>query len=259
MLPLEALQKAMAAGVLGQTSPPLGSELQVREANPVARFGIYRNNALLSLTEALRANFPVTVRLVDERFFRWAAQEFIRHHPPREARLCTYGAELPAYLASLPACRTVPYVAEVARLEWAICTALQTEELASCSIAALAGLGSEAAAARLQLQPSLRLIPTRWPVVDIWTGHQKEPVELPAGIARRASHVEITRRAQRIRLTSLPVGRFVFRRGLVRGLPLHAAIERAVSRDALFAPATELAALFSENIVTNVIPTEGEP
>ena len=133
MLPLETLQRMMTASILSATSSRLGSELEAGKASPLGRLEIYRNNTLISLTEALKANFPVTVRLVDERFFRWVAQDFIRHHPPREPRLALYGAALPAFLATVPACRTVPYLAEVARLEWAICQSLQAEQLNPCS------------------------------------------------------------------------------------------------------------------------------
>jgi hypothetical protein len=244
----------MTASILSRTSSRLGSELKAGEANPVGRFSIYRNNTLLSLIEALKANFPVTVRLVDERFFGWAAQDFIRRHPPCEARLSAYGAELPAFLASLPACRTVPYIAEVARLEWAICISLNAQEGVSCSIEALSCLGMEAGAARLCFQPTLQLIPARWPVIGIWAGHQNEGVELPSSIVRKATYAQITRFADRMRLTSLGAGRFAFRRGLNRGFSLHAAVQLAVSRDPLFAPTTELAALFTENIVTDILP-----
>jgi hypothetical protein len=160
---------------------------------------------------------------------------------------------LPAFLARLPACRDVPYVAEVARLEWAVCMALQAEEVVSCSIAALSRLGDDAGAARLRLQGSLQLIAARWPVIAIWTAHQKEPIELPGAIVRQASHVAVTRHGHRIRLTSLPIGRYLFRRGLAKGLPLDAAVRRAMARDPLFEPAGELAALFGENLVTDII------
>jgi hypothetical protein len=258
MLPLETLQRVMAASVLSRTSTRLGSELKAGEADPVGRFAIYRNNTLLSLTEALKANFPVTVKLVDDRFFGWAAQDFIRRHPPCQARLSAYGAELPAFLASLPACRTVPYVAQVARFEWAICMSLHAEERASCSIEALSRLGSEAGAAQLRFQPTLQLIPARWPVLDIWSAHQKNTAELPTSIVRGPNYVQITRSADRIRLISLGAGRFAFRRGLARGLSLQAAVHLAVSRDPLLAFSTELASLFAENIVTDVSPIQGE-
>jgi hypothetical protein len=51
------------------------------------RLNIYRNNSFISLTGALKSNFPVTMRMVDERFFAYAANAFIADHPPREPRL----------------------------------------------------------------------------------------------------------------------------------------------------------------------------
>ncbi len=257
MLPLETLQRVMTASILSQTSSRLGSKLEAGDANPVNRFGIYRNNTLISLTESLKANFPVTVRLVHERFFHWAAREFIRRHPPDEARLSSYGAKLPAYLAALPACRSVPYLAELARLEWAICTSLHAEECDSCSIEMLSRLGGGVGDARLVFQPTLQLIPSRWPIIDIWNAHQRSPVELPGAITRRPTHVQVTRSADRIRLSSLSKGRCAFRRGLARGLPLNAAIRLAVSRDRSFAPGIELASLFGEKIVTDVVAARG--
>jgi hypothetical protein len=258
MLPLETLQRMMTASILSATSSRLGSELEAGKASPLGRLEIYRNNTLISLTEALKANFPVTVRLVDERFFRWVAQDFIRHHPPREPRLALYGAALPAFLAAVPACRTVPYLAEVARLEWAICQSLQAEQLNPCSPERLSGLGGEAGAARLILQPALQLVPARWPVMEIWMAHQSDPVEISDSIVRQASHVQVMRHDDRVRLTPLQAGRFAFRRRLARGLCLQAALEWAVSRDPAFSPAHELASLFAENIVTKIIPAQGD-
>jgi len=257
MLPLETLQRVMTASILSHTSSRLGSKLQAGDANPVNRFGIYRNNTLISLTGSLKVNFPVTVQLVHERFFHWAAQEFIRNHPPEQARLSSYGAKLPAYLASLPACRSVPYVAEVARLEWAICTSLHAEEHDSCSVEALSRLGGAVGDARLVLQPTVQLIPSRWPTIDIWNAHQKKTVDLPDVIIRRATYVQVARLGDRIRLSSLSAGRCAFRRGLARGLSLVAAIDLAMSRDRSFAPGTEVASLFGENLVTEVVPAKG--
>jgi hypothetical protein len=259
MLPLETLQKVMTASILSHTSSRLGSNLRAIDGHPVNRIGIYRNNTLISLTESLKANFPVTVQLVHERFFHWVVQEFIRNHPPQEARLSSYGAKLPVYLASLPACRSVPYVAEVARLEWAICTSLHAEEQDSCSIEALSRLGGAVGKARLVLQPTVQLIPSRWPVIDIWSAHQRKIIELSDVIVRRATYTQVTRMGERIRLSSLAAGRCAFRRGLARGLSLNAAIRLAMVRDRLFAPEPELASLFGEEIVTDVVPAQGEP
>jgi hypothetical protein len=141
----------------------------------------------------------------------------------------------------------------VARLEWAICTSLHAEEHDSCAIEALSRLGSTVGDARLILQPTLQLIPARWPVIDIWNAHQSDVVKLPDAIARRPTCIQVTRIADRIRLSSLSVGRCAFRRGLARGLSLSAAIDLAMSRDWSFSPGPEVASLFGENLVTDVV------
>ncbi len=51
-----------------------------------ARLAIHHNNAHASLAATLVAVFPVTVKPVDERYFRYAAHNFIRQRPPREPR-----------------------------------------------------------------------------------------------------------------------------------------------------------------------------
>ena len=66
----------------------LGSGVIVRAdgIDFAGRLQVYRNNTFSSLTAALKDSFPVVCQLVDERFFGYAAQEYIRDHPPRAPR-----------------------------------------------------------------------------------------------------------------------------------------------------------------------------
>ena len=83
-----------------------------------------------SLTATLMTVFPVTVRLVDERFFRYAASEFIRANPPSEPRLVRYGADFPGVPADVRGTRgSCPSSPRSARLEWAIAEALDEASL----------------------------------------------------------------------------------------------------------------------------------
>ncbi|TJW87106.1 MAG: DUF2063 domain-containing protein, partial [Mesorhizobium sp.] len=82
MLPLESLQNTIAQSVLGKPQFGLLSLVSAGRADPHRRLRIYENNTRASLTATLMAVFPVTVHMVDERFFRYAASEFIRRHPP---------------------------------------------------------------------------------------------------------------------------------------------------------------------------------
>src|SRR6266403_1205342 len=92
--------------------------------DPAARLNIHRNHYISSLGEALKATYPVACRLVDERFFAYAASEYIKISPPRRVCLFEYGEGFPDFLAAFPACASLVYLADVARLEWLINAAL---------------------------------------------------------------------------------------------------------------------------------------
>jgi len=89
-------------------------------SDPAHRFAIYRNNVVVSLIDALAANYPVTRELVGEEFFAAMARDFIVAHPPRSPILAVYGVDTPNFAASIadfPPAQSVPYLSDMARLE----------------------------------------------------------------------------------------------------------------------------------------------
>ena len=96
-------------------------------SDPAHRFAVYRNNVTSALSDVLADSFPVTQQLVGEAFFRALAQVFVRAHPPRTRVLAHYGHELPEFVAQFPPAAGLPYLADVARLEWQRLQALHAE------------------------------------------------------------------------------------------------------------------------------------
>ena len=105
MLDLATLQASMTRALLKGDLSEIEDEFDTGKASSARRFSIYRNNMFLSLTSHLRTIFPVTVRLGDDRFFAYAADQFILREPPMEARLAVYGAAFPRFLSHFPACQ----------------------------------------------------------------------------------------------------------------------------------------------------------
>ena len=93
---LRELQYGVRLAVLGGDSNAILSAIQGGTASPSARLAVYRNTVQATLAEALQANFPVVVKLVDPRFFAFAASEYLRRDPPTA----------PVLLAQLWACST---------------------------------------------------------------------------------------------------------------------------------------------------------
>src|ERR1700754_393921 len=108
---LHELQRAMTERVLDRSPDPLDNALlDLVEGGglaPSQRLQIYRNNCLISLTNALKASYPVLHRLVGDGFFRTAAGAFIKTCPPREPRLSAYGAGFADFLEQYPPASTL--------------------------------------------------------------------------------------------------------------------------------------------------------
>src|SRR5712692_3733392 len=140
LLPMPTLRELQAMfrhAMFGAEVPPLVEAIAGDGLAPAARLQIYCHHVLTSLTEALQATFPVVCRLVDARFFGYAADTYIRQYPPATPCLFEYGAHFPAFLATFPPCRDLVYLADVARLEWALNVALHAEACAPIDTDAL--------------------------------------------------------------------------------------------------------------------------
>ena len=145
-----------------------------------ARVQIYWNHVFTSLTEALETTFPVVCRLVDRRFFGFAANRYIRRHPPTGPCLFEYGATFPAFLASFPPCAGHPYLPDVARLEWAMNLATHAEDSAPIAPATLGRVPpDDVGRVVLRVEPSASWLRSPWPIDRIWRANQ--PGSDPAG------------------------------------------------------------------------------
>ena len=119
MLGLRDYQRAIAAGLLSGEMAPVAA-LIGGEVPTADRLRIHRNTMLGALINALALTYPAIQRLVGEDFFAQVAREFILADPPRAALLTGYGAGFPDFLASYRLLDGLPYLPDVARLEWAV-------------------------------------------------------------------------------------------------------------------------------------------
>ena len=251
---LRELQRDFRAGLLAGGAAALAPLLLDDGISPESRLDVHRNNIRGSLSAALAESFPAVRRLVDERFFDYAAQTFIGARPPESPCLHEYGAAFPDFLAEFPPCRDLVYLPDVARLEWLLHSAAFAAEAPSLAAAALASVPADRTPAlKLRLHPSLGLIDSQWPIERIWEanrpGSESEPaIDLSAGGVR----LEIARRGGSVMLRSLEAPTFAFRRALLGGSTLETAATAALDLDPGFDLAAELAALFRGELVTEV-------
>ena len=252
---LRELQRDLRAALLGGDDAPARAAVRGDGLDPRDRLAIYRHHVTTTLTAALRATFPVVCRLVDERFFAFAADRYIAIDPPTGACLSEYGAGFPGFLAGFPPCAGLPYLPDVARLEWALERAWHAPDADPMSMDTLAAVAPEdAGGLRLALDPSVTYVDSPLAIDRIWSANrpnvaEPEVVDAAAGPAR----LEVRRRADDAGFRALSRGTFAFRRALADGLDLGHAALAALAVDPDFDLTAALRALFDEELAVAIV------
>ena len=170
---LADLQAAYRGYLISGDSAALAPAIVADSFDGPERLAIYRNNFLISLGEALKANFPVTLQLLGTDYFEQAARRFVLAQPPRRPCLFEYGAGFADYLRDLPHVATRPYIVDMARFEFARVAAYNAPVEPAISPEILVGLSPE----QLEALPIRRarhalIITVRAPVLALWQAHQ---------------------------------------------------------------------------------------
>ncbi len=148
-------------------------------ADPAQRFAIYRNNVQSSLIDALADTFPVCRALVGADFFIGLARAHLQACPPRSPVLMEYGAEFADFIAGYPPAASLPYLADMARLERAYVMSAHAADSVPLTSRQLQDLLSRADLlhdARFQLDPALALVRSDYAVASLWGAHQEDDV-----------------------------------------------------------------------------------
>jgi hypothetical protein len=255
-----AIQNKFAAALLSKGDALARAAPLVRggKLSPEKRIEIYRHNVFSTLTGALSDLYPVTEKVVGAPFFRHLAEEFIRATPSRSGDLNMFGGEWPEFLRVHVEAINLPYLADVARLEWAWHQAFHAADYAAFDLARL-GLvpPDQHAALRFMLHPSAAFIASSHPIVCIWAVNQSDYVgDMKVDWALPGDFALVSRDDLEMKVQSLPRANFDFLRTLNSGEALETAADVAFAADAEFdLQAALLVAVQSNLIVDMKLPT----
>ncbi len=173
---LDDLQRAFAAALLDLDAATTRAGTALVGGGKLTaerRLEIYRFNVLANLCGALKDIYPVVLAIVGETFFQHAAEQFVRAHPSRSGDLNKFGADWPSFLAAYPHATELPYLRDVAAVEWAWHEAFHSAESPRFDLSRLAEVPPETQGSlQFVLHPSVRLIQSRYPTLRIWEVNQ---------------------------------------------------------------------------------------
>lgn len=210
MSSLRKLQLGFMEAIFAVDSASFASEVVERGIPGERRLAVYHNNVFGGLTQTLRLTYPAIHVLVGEGFFRQMAGDYIHAYPSTSGDLTYFGRDFPAFLAGYVPVAELPYLSDMARLEWLCHTSYHAADHAPLALERLAHLPPERYdGLRFKLHPACRLLSSNYPLHHIWRICQTEndgveTVDLAAG------GVDLLVQRSGLRVVPRPLGRSEF-------------------------------------------------
>jgi len=158
----------------------------------VERLDVYANMYFFRLLDVLAEDFPALRARVGHPSFHALAVEYLDAHPSESPSVRRLGHALGAFLETHPSSREWPYLADLARFEWALLEAFDALNAEPLGANRLKDVPPEDwASARIVLTPSLRVLPCTAPVQEVWSA-AIEARDLPR-IANEATTIRVWR------------------------------------------------------------------
>ncbi|WP_372825161.1 putative DNA-binding domain-containing protein [Polaromonas sp.] len=175
----------------------------------------YRSNGHALAQRVLSAAYPVLAQLTGAESFDTLSRHFWQSHPPVRGDMAQWGAGFADFIKTLAdLMREEPYLADVARVEWALHT-VATQADGQADLSSFALLESrEPSDTALVLSPGAQCLSSVFPVVSIVQSHLAgEPTLQEAGERLRAQVAEtalVWRHGLKPSLRQAQVGEAVF-------------------------------------------------
>jgi Putative DNA-binding domain len=132
----------------------------------------YRAHALAQAEGALMTVYPVVTQIMGAADAALLARALWHSYPPHAGDLAAWGGDLAILIDAQAQLTDVPFLSDLARLEWALHTLAALPDLQADwpSLAHLAE--GDAHQWRGRWAPGLAVLSSAWPVVSIWQAHQ---------------------------------------------------------------------------------------
>ena len=169
-----------------------------------ARLSVYAGGYIMRIRHALAEVYPAVAHVVGEGAFAELAGDYARAHPSHEYNLSFAGRHLPDFLASWPRTAQLPFLPDLARLEWLVCMAFHAFDEPPMDLHVLAQMSPTTwERLRLVFQPSVGVVASAWPTLDMWTARTRPRDEIAIDLVNRPQRVLVSRQGMQVRCALL--------------------------------------------------------
>ncbi len=248
---LHEIQTAFLTDISSDKVDNIGCFLTSEKFTPESAFQVYRNNFFISLTEALRAIYESVDKLVGEKFFNFVADTYIRKYPSLNGNLHEFGEQFPKFLRTQGSVKKLPYLSDIALLDWAWHSVFHSKDSSAFDFGSLAEVSPDVYAELIFIPASpVRFIASNYSIAEIWQSSRNERGD-KQGVFRYDKGPEfmvLTRPDLEIGVYSMSEAEYRFLQCLSKGETLEQSLAVAQSLHESF----EVSSVLQQNILRGV-------
>lgn len=185
------------------------------------RLGVYVGGYPARVQEALLESFPAVAHLAGARRFSELSERYVATLALHSYNLNDVGMELAKFLRTDRLGTDLPFLADLAQLEWCVACAFHAHDATPLDPTPLGGWTDEQwEYAVLRFQPSVALVCSAWPIRELWASRQTAVADIDIDLRDRPDCVLVRRFKMEVHCESLADGEARALKPLLDGQPL---------------------------------------
>ena len=158
------------------------------------RLAVYQEGYVARYVESMEESFPAIRHILGHDVFCGLVSDYAKKYPSQNPNLNSAGASFCDFLKVSPEAKPWPFLPDLARFEWGVMQAFHAFEKKPLPASVLSSVSLEGLAdAKIFFQPSVHLIASAWPVLDIWHSRKNPVKEISIDLVNRPQTVLIFR------------------------------------------------------------------
>jgi hypothetical protein len=214
---LAKIQKDFSDHIFASQKKAILAQLPYEKEEALERLQIYRNNVVGNFNSVLESTFEVVKKLVGEKYFYELSEKYAKKHPSLSGNLDDYGEFFPLFLKRNLAANKLPYLHEIANLEWLLHRCYFASNSAEFDVKEFQKLAPEKFFnLTFELHPSCVLLKSNFPIFTIYQNSARKKNTVKSG-----EFVLVEKADGRPKINNLTAEEFIFLSEIAAGKNLY--------------------------------------
>ncbi len=191
------------------------------------RLSVYAEGYEIRFRDGLAEVYEAVRWVIGEVHFSELSKAYSAKYPSHNYNLSFVGEHLPEFIESYSLTKELPFLPDLAKLEWLICEAFHAFDRTPLDVTSLSQISPESMSQAVFIfQPSVSWINSSWPILDIWNSRKGSKDQSNIRIKDNPQSVMVYRHEFRVECKLLNGWQTLMLEGLLGGLDLESACEK---------------------------------